>query len=154
MRELKIMDYVEFGSAWNEIVRHKSNKSAFSDQIQLWLESQDNVLWPSDSKTPSFVLAPLLELVSDMGITCLNYSENLIPNEASLIVNQINWKDIWEISPTEFIVSSETHQFAFMSLYETSYTLLMYNGENIGELLKNHPLEYVVCDQNTVLSWK
>jgi hypothetical protein len=132
-------------------LRKEYARSDLADKLNVNLNP--DLYYPTEDKTSVFLIMDLLKVLGSKGANTLYFSEPIGDSSGSLQIGDVTPLEICELSPSEFILTDENMDFAFMSVYDSFITLFLTKDENIKEIVQLMKWEAIICDNETYINW-
>jgi hypothetical protein len=132
-------------------LREEYARSDLADKLNTNLNP--DLYYPDEDKTSVFLIKDLLKILGSKGANTLYFSEPIGDHSGSLQIKDVTPLEICELSASEFILTDENMDYAFMSVYDSFITLFLAKDENIEEIVRLMNWEAIICDNQTYIDW-
>ncbi|SFS77109.1 DUF2711 family protein [Paenibacillus sp. BC26] len=112
-----------------------------------------NRYYPTDDSISPFFIESILRVLSSNGAKKINFSAPIFDKIGCLESDDTVPLDILDLSPNELILSDENAEFVFMSVFDSFFTVFLYKGINIEELVISMKWDAIICDKDTSITW-
>lgn len=126
-------------------------RSDLMEKLKLGL--QEDVYLPNEDKISQFLIPTIIEVFKSRGITKIQYSEPIFDTSGEILVDDITIQNFYEMAPSEIIVTDETNDTAFLSVYDSFITLMLTNDINTKETILSAGWEAIECNEDTMINW-
>ncbi|WP_145035813.1 DUF2711 family protein [Paenibacillus sp. Y412MC10] len=126
-------------------------RSDLMEKLKLGL--QEDVYLPNEDKISQFLIPTIIEVFKSRGITKIQYSEPIFDTSGEILVDDITIQNFYEMAPSEIIVTDETNDTAFLSVYDSFITLMLTNDINTKETILSAGWEAIGCNEDTMINW-
>ncbi|WFB61180.1 DUF2711 family protein [Paenibacillus sp. BR1-192] len=126
-------------------------RSDLMEKLKLGL--QEDVYLPNEDKISQFLIPTIIEVFKSRGITKIQYSEPIFDTSGEILVDDITIQNFYEMAPSEIIVTDETNDTAFLSVYDSFITLMFTNDINTKETILSAGWEAIECNEDTMINW-
>ncbi|KAA9005018.1 DUF2711 family protein [Paenibacillus spiritus] len=108
-----------------------------------------DLYYPREDKISEFLISDILDVFSSSGADTIIYSDPILDQDGTLLINNVTAKEICELAPTEIILTDEGMQFAFLSVYDSFITVLLSKEKKLKEVIDKKKWEAVICKPKT-----
>jgi hypothetical protein len=108
---------------------------------------------PVEDSISAFLIADILKILGSKGAKTLYFSDPINNNNGRLNINDTTPLEICELTGTEIMLTDENMDFAFMSVYDSCFTLFFAKEENINQITQSMNWEAIICDKDTYIDW-
>ncbi|QYR24371.1 DUF2711 domain-containing protein [Paenibacillus sp. sptzw28] len=120
---------------------------------KLKLGLTEDLYLPNEDKISQFLIPTILDVFRAKKTNKIHYSDPIFDTSGELPIDDVTIQDIYELAPTEIIITDESNDTAFMSVYDSFITLMLTNDSNMEEIVINVGWEAMKCDDNTRINW-
>ncbi|MCR8645516.1 DUF2711 domain-containing protein [Paenibacillus sp. N1-5-1-14] len=114
---------------------------------------QEDVYLPNEDKISQFLFPTIIEVFKSKGITKIQYSEPIYDTSGEILIDDITIQNFYEMAPSEIIVTDETNDTVFLSVYDSFITLMLSNDKNTKEIIISAGWEAIECNEDTMINW-
>lgn len=156
----EMMSYSGLNSYTELAIAMLTSINAFSEEYKrddlakkLHSNFKQDLYYPTEDYTSIFLLQNLLKLLGSKGAKNLYFSEPIFDTNESLQINDTPPLNIWDLFYSEFIITDENMDYAFMSMFDSFTTFLLAKDENIEHIVQSIHTEAIICDRKTMIDW-
>ncbi|SME46779.1 hypothetical protein BACERE00185_05099 [Bacillus mobilis] len=156
----EMMSYSGLNSYTELAIAMLTSISSFSEEYKrddlakkLHSNLKQDLYYPTEDYTSIFLLHNLLKTLGSNGAKILYFSEPIFDTNESLQINDTTPLNIWDLFCSEFIITDENMDYAFMSMYDSFTTFLLAKDENIEHIVQSIHVEAIICDKKTMIDW-
>lgn len=117
------------------------------------LNLQPDLYFPSEDSMSVLIIDDIIRILSLKGSNKFYFSDPIFDEHGFMEISETNALNISAITGSELIITDESMNFAFMSIYDSFTTLLLSREENIDNLIKEMKCEAIICDNDTFIQW-
>ncbi|WCN39495.1 DUF2711 family protein [Aneurinibacillus uraniidurans] len=132
-------------------LRQEYARTDLADKLNLNFKT--DLYYPTEDSTSVFLISGLLKVLGSNGANKFFFSEPIFDKSGILEIDNITLLEISELTDKELILMDENMKFAFMSVYDSFFTLFFTKDENITQIVQSRNWEAIICNNETYINW-
>lgn len=148
-------DFESLALAMKTYISALNKDFARNDLMEIFKnELPDDVYLPNEDKISPFIIPTIIDVLRSSGTTNkLQYSDPIFDVAGELSLDSTSILDIYELAPSEVILTDEANRVAFMSVYDSFITLMLSNDPDAIDIVINSGWEVIECTSSTRINW-
>ena len=111
-----------------------------------------DLYYPTEDTTSVFMLENIIKLLKNTGTDTIKYFDPIKDTNGSIDISLILPKHLTNIAERECLIIDENNELAFLSIFDSFTTIMLYKHNDIEKLTK-HNFEHIICDHETTVNW-
>jgi hypothetical protein len=154
MKDCDIKTYEELELALKTTINALGKENAREDLMnKLNSIYKPDLYIPVEDSISALLIADILKVLGSKGAKTLSFSDPNNDKNGRLKINGTTPLEICELTGSELLLTDENMDFAFMSVYDSCFTLFFTKEENINEIIQSMNWEAIICDKDTYMDW-
>ncbi|MED1203014.1 DUF2711 family protein [Heyndrickxia acidicola] len=112
-----------------------------------------NLYIPVEDSLPALLLKDILSVLGSKEAKTILFSEPIYHRNGKLVIQDTTPLEICNITDRELLLTDENNDFAFMSVYDSCFTLFLAKEKNISSIIESMNWEAILCNKDTFLDW-
>lgn len=112
----------------------------------------EDLYFPTEDSISIYLFKNIIQLYKSIGTSTIKYSDPINDVNGSLDISSVTPEFLDNIAMGECIFTDENNEIAFLSVYDSFATIMLYKNKHIDELIQLK-FENIICDNNTRIDW-
>lgn len=115
-------------------------------------EMNRDLYYPTEDSTSVFMFENIIRLLKNTGTTTIQYFDPINDINGALDIASVSAKQLANIAERECLITDENNELAFLSIFDSFTTIMLYKHNDIEKLAKQN-FEHIICDNETTVHW-
>jgi len=113
----------------------------------------EDVYLPNEDKISPFIIPTIIEVFRSKNIDKIQYSDPIFDKTGEVLLDTASILGIYELAPSEVMITDESNSIAFMSVYDSFITLMLSNDQDAIDIVIKNGWEVIECMKGTMINW-